>query len=99
MTSLTPPATIAFIGLGMMGRPMASRLAGSPQSGTCITEYLPQNTVGYPAGWPPEPADPVKLSTMNDVPSHEIVWPSKPGPHPFVMKTYGSSLRDTSAVS
>src|SRR4029079_11484207 len=29
MTSLTPPATIAFIGLGMMGRPMASRLAGA----------------------------------------------------------------------
>ena len=28
MTALTPPATIAFIGLGMMGRPMASRLAG-----------------------------------------------------------------------
>src|SRR6267378_570836 len=27
MTSLAPPATIAFIGLGMMGRPMASRLA------------------------------------------------------------------------
>src|ERR1044071_6688474 len=27
MTTLTPPATIAFIGLGMMGRPMASRLA------------------------------------------------------------------------
>jgi 3-hydroxyisobutyrate dehydrogenase len=26
-TPLTPPATIAFIGLGMMGRPMASRLA------------------------------------------------------------------------
>ena len=29
MTPLTPPATIAFIGLGMMGRPMASRLAGA----------------------------------------------------------------------
>ena len=29
MTALTPPATIAFIGLGMMGRPMASRLAGA----------------------------------------------------------------------
>lgn len=27
MTPLSPPATIAFIGLGMMGRPMASRLA------------------------------------------------------------------------
>lgn len=27
MTPLTPPATIAFIGLGMMGRPMATRLA------------------------------------------------------------------------
>ncbi len=27
MTPLVPPATIAFIGLGMMGRPMASRLA------------------------------------------------------------------------
>ena len=27
MTTLTPPATIAFIGLGMMGRPMAARLA------------------------------------------------------------------------
>ena len=27
MTPLTPPATIAFIGLGMMGRPMAARLA------------------------------------------------------------------------
>src|SRR3954464_2988464 len=27
MTAITPPATIAFIGLGMMGRPMASRLA------------------------------------------------------------------------
>jgi len=27
MTTLSPPATIAFIGLGMMGRPMASRLA------------------------------------------------------------------------
>lgn len=27
MTALTPPATIAFIGLGMMGRPMATRLA------------------------------------------------------------------------
>ena len=26
MTTLAPPATIAFIGLGMMGRPMASRL-------------------------------------------------------------------------
>ena len=26
MTTLTPPATIAFIGLGMMGRPMAKRL-------------------------------------------------------------------------
>ena len=29
MTALAPPATIAFIGLGMMGRPMASRLAGA----------------------------------------------------------------------
>src|SRR5947199_366877 len=29
MTPLAPPATIAFIGLGMMGRPMASRLAGA----------------------------------------------------------------------
>ena len=27
MTPLVPPATIAFIGLGMMGRPMANRLA------------------------------------------------------------------------
>ncbi len=27
MTTLAPPATIAFIGLGMMGRPMATRLA------------------------------------------------------------------------
>src|SRR6266850_2125059 len=27
MTTLAPPATIAFIGLGMMGRPMAARLA------------------------------------------------------------------------
>jgi 3-hydroxyisobutyrate dehydrogenase len=27
MTPLAPPATIAFIGLGMMGRPMAARLA------------------------------------------------------------------------
>lgn len=27
--SLAPPATIAFIGLGMMGRPMAARLAGA----------------------------------------------------------------------
>jgi 3-hydroxyisobutyrate dehydrogenase len=27
MTALEPPATIAFIGLGMMGRPMAARLA------------------------------------------------------------------------
>jgi 3-hydroxyisobutyrate dehydrogenase len=27
MTTLAPPATIAFIGLGMMGRPMANRLA------------------------------------------------------------------------
>src|SRR5476649_1143148 len=27
MTPLAPPATIAFIGLGMMGRPMATRLA------------------------------------------------------------------------
>jgi len=27
MTPLSPPATIAFIGLGMMGRPMAARLA------------------------------------------------------------------------
>lgn len=27
MTALAPPATIAFVGLGMMGRPMASRLA------------------------------------------------------------------------
>jgi 3-hydroxyisobutyrate dehydrogenase len=27
MTTLNPPATIAFIGLGMMGRPMAARLA------------------------------------------------------------------------
>ena len=27
MTMLKPPATIAFIGLGMMGRPMAARLA------------------------------------------------------------------------
>src|SRR5437899_8602198 len=27
MTVLAPPATIAFIGLGMMGRPMAVRLA------------------------------------------------------------------------
>ena len=27
MTALAPPATIAFIGLGMMGRPMAARLA------------------------------------------------------------------------
>jgi 3-hydroxyisobutyrate dehydrogenase len=27
MNPLTPPATIAFIGLGMMGRPMANRLA------------------------------------------------------------------------
>jgi 3-hydroxyisobutyrate dehydrogenase len=27
MTALTPPATIAFLGLGMMGRPMAARLA------------------------------------------------------------------------
>ena len=26
MTTLAPPATIAFIGLGMMGRPMAKRL-------------------------------------------------------------------------
>jgi len=29
MTPLSPPATLAFIGLGMMGRPMASRLAGA----------------------------------------------------------------------
>src|SRR3954468_9927656 len=29
MTAITPPATIAFIGLGMMGGPMASRLAGA----------------------------------------------------------------------
>ena len=27
MTPLAPPATIAFVGLGMMGRPMATRLA------------------------------------------------------------------------
>ena len=27
MTPLAPPATIAFLGLGMMGRPMAARLA------------------------------------------------------------------------
>ena len=27
MTTLAPPATIAFLGLGMMGRPMAARLA------------------------------------------------------------------------
>ena len=27
MITLNPPATIAFIGLGMMGRPMAARLA------------------------------------------------------------------------
>ena len=27
MTTIAPPATIAFIGLGMMGRPMAARLA------------------------------------------------------------------------
>ena len=29
MTALAPPATIAFLGLGMMGRPMAARLAGA----------------------------------------------------------------------
>lgn len=29
MTVIAPPATIAFIGLGMMGRPMASRLAAA----------------------------------------------------------------------
>ena len=29
MTMLAPPATIAFIGLGMMGRPMAARLTGA----------------------------------------------------------------------
>ena len=29
MTAIAPPATIAFIGLGMMGRPMASRLASA----------------------------------------------------------------------
>src|SRR4051794_4633419 len=29
MTTLAPPATIAFLGLGMMGRPMAARLAGA----------------------------------------------------------------------
>ncbi len=29
MTVLVPPATIAFLGLGMMGRPMAARLAGA----------------------------------------------------------------------
>lgn len=29
MTTLAPPATIAFVGLGMMGRPMASRLAAA----------------------------------------------------------------------
>ena len=28
-SSLVPPATIAFLGLGMMGRPMAARLAGA----------------------------------------------------------------------
>jgi 3-hydroxyisobutyrate dehydrogenase len=28
-SSLIPPATIAFLGLGMMGRPMAARLAGA----------------------------------------------------------------------
>jgi 3-hydroxyisobutyrate dehydrogenase-like beta-hydroxyacid dehydrogenase len=26
MTPLSPPTTIAFLGLGMMGRPMAARL-------------------------------------------------------------------------
>jgi 3-hydroxyisobutyrate dehydrogenase len=29
MTALAPPATIAFLGLGMMGRPMAARLVGA----------------------------------------------------------------------
>ena len=29
MTALAPPATIAFLGLGKMGRPMAARLAGA----------------------------------------------------------------------
>src|SRR5260370_108438 len=29
MTPLAPPATIAFLGLGMMGRPMAARLVGA----------------------------------------------------------------------
>lgn len=29
MTAFAPPATIAFLGLGMMGRPMAARLAGA----------------------------------------------------------------------
>jgi 3-hydroxyisobutyrate dehydrogenase len=29
MTALAPPATIAFVGLGMMGRPMAARLAAA----------------------------------------------------------------------
>ena len=29
MTVIAPPATIAFIGLGMMGKPMASRLAAA----------------------------------------------------------------------
>ena len=29
MTPLAPPATIAFIGLGMMGRPMATRLVAA----------------------------------------------------------------------
>ena len=29
VVAIAPPATIAFLGLGMMGRPMASRLAGA----------------------------------------------------------------------
>ena len=53
--------------------PIESRLAGNPHSGTCMTEYLPQNTVGYAAGCPPDPAVPFMLSTMKEVPSHEIV--------------------------
>src|ERR1041385_410535 len=51
MTTLSPPATIAFIGLGMMGRPMAARLA---EAGFRLRLYdLSQKDVADFAGAPP----------------------------------------------
>ena len=71
MTTFTPPATIAFIGLGMMGRPMAKRLveAGFTLRVFDVSQKAVSDFVGAHPSALATPSAKDKLALMGLVPS------------------------------